>query len=650
MIDLTSKPSNFRELYEVLSKLNTLTEAKTTKPFPNGYIESGKPIDLSMCRMITSDVKDIRGEFEESACLNYNDVLTRVAASVLPLRDGPEGKEVFLKRWRAAIYLVGGGVDISKDGTDPVKTVQREAYEESNISLTNIKDTGCSYWEYSEKPWVERHVAEPGDRWNGYYTWLFIADYVGNSDNDMPEEEGNFKWYKVSDVLSWPDTRKLKFIKQALKNINQPELPAEEPLEEDVLTEGKQLGYISYAIREPRGKSVFDSLDSILHTGIIIASTEEDGSRYVSTSRDLLGHLGDTWRCAIILDGDKLSNRYKFKAVNANSQVFFNAESSNKTLILKNIRKYQARDKKTGEFIPETFLYIVDMQGSSFLNTVPEDVYEVLRTIMKAYNAEEAVKPDGKAKDIYKNRTNRDVKQFYHVKGQEKIRTANDWLQQVVDNTEDEPDSWVYGQADDIEASGNVPAYMAIGTKMQSHRVPRGFTQYDWICVEALGYNTKRPSALRLMTSTLSNYRDLVISQHGVDISSQEFFKRLGGSYADEAEERAVPQIVKLINAYGVEEKVEDPIIGLDITGCVKAIVIDEKHTVAFGVDIEELSDPTAKPMRLTKDGKLISQYEDPKNYPVIKSIREWAESHNVPILFYDKSTTNKEILRGIPN
>jgi hypothetical protein len=152
------------------------------------------------------------------------------------------------------------------------------------------------------------------------------------------------------------------------------------------------------------------------------------------------------------------------------------------------------------------------------------------------------------------------------------------------------------------------------------------------------------------MTSTLSNYRDLVISQHGVDISSQDFFKRLGGSYADEAEERAVPQIVKLINAYGVEEKVDDPIIGLDITGCVKAIVIDEKHTVAFGVDIEELSDPKAKPMRLTKDGKLISQYEDPKNYPAIRSIREWAKLHNVPILFYDKSTTNKEILRDIPN
>jgi hypothetical protein len=269
---------------------------------------------------------------------------------------------------------------------------------------------------------------------------------------------------------------------------------------------------------------------------------------------------------------------------------------------------------------------------------------------MKAYNAEEAVKPDGKAKDEYKNRTNRDVKKFYHVKGTEKIKTADDWLQQVADNTEGEPDSWVYGQADAIEASGDIPPYMAIGTKMQSHRVPKGFTQYDWICVEALGYNTKRPSALRLMTSTLNKYKDLVISHHGVDISSQDFFKQLGGSYADEAEERAVPQIIKLINAYGVEEKVDTPIIGLDITGCVKAIVIDEKHTVAFGVDIEELSDPKAKPMRLTKDGKLISQYEDPKNYPAIRSIREWAKLHNVPILFYDKSTTNKEILRDIPN
>jgi hypothetical protein len=66
--------SDFIKLYE---ELNNLTEAAKYK---NGYIEKGRPIDLSKARMIKSDVLDIRGEFEESACLYYNDVLTRVAA------------------------------------------------------------------------------------------------------------------------------------------------------------------------------------------------------------------------------------------------------------------------------------------------------------------------------------------------------------------------------------------------------------------------------------------------------------------------------------------------------------------------------------------------------------------------------------------
>ena len=173
---------NFLDTWHQLEKLH---EAKSTRPFAQGHVESAEAINLSDCRMIASDVTDIRGELEESACLNYKGVLTRVVAAVLPFRDGPDGKEVFLKLWRSAVYLLGGGVDLKKDGTNPTNTVSREAFEESNIILNNIKDSGCSYWEYSEKPWVAQHVANPENRWNGYYTWLFTADYTGEGDNDF---------------------------------------------------------------------------------------------------------------------------------------------------------------------------------------------------------------------------------------------------------------------------------------------------------------------------------------------------------------------------------------------------------------------------------------------------------------------------------
>jgi hypothetical protein len=110
---------NFLDTWQELEKLH---EAKSARPFVQGHVEAAEPINLSDCRMITSDVTDTRGELEESACLEYKGVLTRVAASVLPFRDGPEGKEVFLKLWRSAVYLLGGGVDLKKDGTDPVQS------------------------------------------------------------------------------------------------------------------------------------------------------------------------------------------------------------------------------------------------------------------------------------------------------------------------------------------------------------------------------------------------------------------------------------------------------------------------------------------------------------------------------------------------
>jgi 8-oxo-dGTP pyrophosphatase MutT (NUDIX family) len=95
--------------------------------------------------MIKSDVVDIRGELEESACTYYNNVLTRIAAWVLIFRNGTEGKEVLMRLWRSAFYLPGGGLDLYKDGTDTAKTVEREAYEEFNYKLKNIRPTDCNY-------------------------------------------------------------------------------------------------------------------------------------------------------------------------------------------------------------------------------------------------------------------------------------------------------------------------------------------------------------------------------------------------------------------------------------------------------------------------------------------------------------------------
>lgn len=631
--------SNFISLYESLSKLY---EDRTLRPFPQGTVEAAKSINLSDCRMIDSDVVDVRGELESSACLEYNGVLTRVAASVLPFRNGPEGKEVFLKLWRSAVYLLGGGVDLDKDGTDPKATVVREAFEESNMTLTNIQDSGYSYWEYSEKPWVSKHVADPEDRWNGYYTWLFTADYTGEGNNDLPEEGGNFRWYKVSDILARPDTKKLRFIKQAIIQNGY----ADNSLEEDVsLTEEKQLGYVSYAVRKSPTSSghPLSSLLKILKSGYIKASTEEDGSKYVSLSRNLLGHLteGSDWKCGLVLDGDMITNKYKVNPVNYNSMVYFGNTSSAKQLMLRYVAKYQALDEQR-EVTDRTF-YIASMQGSSFLNLISEDTYNVLKSIIEEYNGQLAVSSTGRAAAKYKNRANRDVKKYFHVKHAEFLPANNSkaW-KQFTDSTDQELPQW-------LKDSNVKPAILPVGSVMSKERVPRKYADDTWLCTEAAGYNTPA-SGLILRAPKLAQYKEVIAAKHGVDVTSSRFFTRIGGRYADEAEERAKAQLIKLLDTYGEETaSSQSTDFGIKITGCVRGILIDAKHQDAF----KEASDEylrSGKKLHLYANGVPTAAIDKIPNLNTIAlDIRQFAEQNAIPIILYTPgTTTNAEVLKQL--
>ena len=632
---------NFLDTWQELEKLH---EARSSRLFPQGHVEAAEVINLSDCRMIASDVVDVRGELEESACLDYKGVLTRVAASVLPFRDGPEGKEVFLKLWRSAVYLVGGGVDLSKDGTNPVNTVSREAFEECNMTLSNIKDSGCSYWEYSEKPWVDRHVANPEDRWTGYYTWLFTADYIGEGDNGFPEEGDNFRWHKVSDILARPDTKKLKFIKQAIINRGYAEALA---LEEEILAEGKQLGYVSYAVRKSPGSPghPISSLVRILKSSYIKASTEEDGSKYVSLSRDLLGHLGEGsgWKCGVVLDGDMLANKYRVKPVNYNSMVYFGDNTSAKQLMLRQVAKYQALDEQ-GQITDRAF-YVLSMQGSDFLTVISEETYEVLKALMNEYNKQLAVSTTGKASDKYKGKTNQEVKKYFDIKHAGAIPSGknNLALKDFINTTDQELPQW-------LRDSDTKPAAISTGSIMQAARVPKQFADASWRCTECIGYNSPT-SGLILKASKLGKYKDLIISAYGVDITTQKFFSAIGGKYADEAEERIEAKLIKLVDKLGetTGETVKD--FGMDITGCIKAILIDDKHRDAFkDCTIDELK--SKKTLRLYNNGVKTSKVDSTTGIKDLALfIRNYAAQNNIPIvLFIPGKTTNKEVLNQIHN
>lgn len=665
-----------KEFLSVYEKLSTINESPEKTDFRQGTVEAGKGVNLADCRMIASDVVDIRGHLEESACLLYNGVLTRVAASVLPFRDGPEGKEVFLKLWRSAVYLLGGGVDLNKDGTDPTRTVAREAIEESNMKLTNIKDSGASYWEYSKKPWVVQHVANPEDRWEGYYTWLFTADYNGAGSNDLPEEEGNFRWYKVSDILARPDTKKLSFIKQAIVNLGYDKLP-ETVLEEDTLTEAKQVGLVSYAIRKSAMSKQHPlmSLENILKSKVIFASKEDTkgSGDYVSLSRDLLSHLkgGTDWSCGLVLDGDRLSDKYKISAINANSLVYFGEKQNGKQLVLRNISKYQARDKE-GNLVPDEFIYRAAMTGSGFITDITATMYDILKTIMLSYNAKLAVKSGGWASDKYKNKTNAEVKNFYQLTGETPLKSRDAWLAYLQKVKEENPESvpgWFDDVADKLASNVSQP-WMKVGTRMIKG-VPASKSDYDWICVETCGYNTTN-SGLILRIGTEENpgelrtYADEIKTKYNVDVTDPNFFRQLGGKYADEAEERVRARLVTFIERHytattGTAEK--RTVSGINIEGCIRAILIHEKHKMAFELPEEEL----LKKNNLYLydkgeylDGKTIELPDGTKVKKDIRienikgiaqvalSIRKIAEQLSIPIILYNDLNSNIDIIKQI--
>ena len=301
---------NFFETYSALSALyktdlkeSVLTEAKYTE---------AQPINLSDCRMITSDVKDIRGEFEASACLEYNGELTRVQARTVIIRETENGKEFLGKAGRSRVRLPGGGFDADKDN-DILDTAEREAYEEFNLVLTNLKDTGVCVWSSRKDPWVTKHVANEEDRWTGYYTWYVIAEVKSTGDNDRPEEINKWQWLPI-ERLSEVNAKLPTFV-DSLNEAIHPNVPEED--------QRPDLGEVSYLCDSLSTLRKILSRMEIQKTyvaevryevGENNGNTRRQRQLSLSTSTDLTGHAerrADKWGFGVILDGKILSKYYK---------------------------------------------------------------------------------------------------------------------------------------------------------------------------------------------------------------------------------------------------------------------------------------------------------------------------------------------------
>jgi 8-oxo-dGTP pyrophosphatase MutT (NUDIX family) len=134
--------SEFLKIYEELNDINSALLVESTI----------KEVNLADCRMITSDVVDVRGELEKNACLVYNNELTRVQVRTVIIRETKKGKEFLAKKFQYRTDLPGGGYDAEKDNGDILNSAKREAYEEVNLNLSNLKDTGVRTWKHREDP------------------------------------------------------------------------------------------------------------------------------------------------------------------------------------------------------------------------------------------------------------------------------------------------------------------------------------------------------------------------------------------------------------------------------------------------------------------------------------------------------------------
>ena len=296
--------TDFMKLYVELSELQESLQ------------ESSSALNLADCRMIPSDVTDIRGEIESSACLEYNNELTRVQVRTVILQDTPSGKLFLGRAYGRRVSLPGGGYDMTKDHGDILETAKREAYEEFNFVLTDVENTGITTWRHRDDPWVKKHVKNVEDQWTGYYSYFVVGKVAGVSDNTNPEEIN--KW-------AWLPLEKLQFVNKELYSYVTSLDEAIHP-DKKARTDIGEISYLCNSLETLRKILTNMEIQKTYTSEVRYEVGERDGNNRqrvnqmsLSTSRNLTGHAKrnpSRWGFGVILDGPELSKYYGIEPYN----------------------------------------------------------------------------------------------------------------------------------------------------------------------------------------------------------------------------------------------------------------------------------------------------------------------------------------------
>lgn len=314
--------------------------------------------------------------------------------------------------------------------------------------------------------------------------------------------------------------------------------------EEVSLEEGKNTGFVSYGVKGSDENSSVKMLDTILRSDQIKSSEAQAGlypgsenDAFVSTSRDYLSHIkGNRQRpVGIILDGNKLSNKYKINPINW-AVLELNKEASR--LSLKELKEYTNLDN------PQQKAYKVQFAcyGSFFVNA---EVFRILEKIMQYYNATEV--------------TNRK------------------------------------GELTTLGATHGFVADHDIGTKGANKFMP---SAGQWRVTKGYFYSVQNGGGVNISKGTFNRYRDQ-LAQDGICLDDDEFISQLThNKVLDEAEERILQKATFIYgaNAYtkdGILRKNAKKIQAdtyFDIKDCIKLVLLPITYKNCWDTDGE---DPT---------------------------------------------------------
>lgn len=138
---------------------------------------------------------------------------------------------------------------------------------------------------------------------------------------------------------------------------------------------------------------------------------------------------------------------------------------------------------------------------------------------------------------------------------------------------------------------------------------------------------------------------DNQIIVNGQPISSKTFFDSVTGQkYSHEAEERVLAKTKKFIDDNGLQDLEDDAeLTGLDITGCIKGIMVNMMYKHMFEVNFTDRKQSNVLTGTVSKNIERVD-----KTVEALKYIASYSERTGIPIVFVNETTTTADILRGL--